>query len=48
MINLVSSDGVVEIMPYSYHDHGKDEAAEAVNIRQQSNGVKLTKINSSH
>jgi hypothetical protein len=48
MINLVTSDGVVEIMPYLHHDHGKNEAAEAVNIRQQSNGVKLTKINSSH
>ena len=48
MINIISSDGVVEIMSDSYHNHGKDKAAEAVNIRQQSNGVKLTKINSIH
>jgi hypothetical protein len=48
MINLVSSDGVVEIMSSLHHNHNKKEAAEAVNIRQQSNGVKLTKINSSH
>ncbi len=48
IINIVSSDGVVEIMSDSYHDHGKDKAAEAVNIRQQSNRVKAEKIYGSH
>jgi hypothetical protein len=48
MINIVKTNGVAEISSSLHHNHNKKEAAEAVNIRQQSNGVKLTKINSSH
>jgi hypothetical protein len=44
---MLKSDGVVEILSSLHHNHNKEEAAEEVKIRQQSNGVKSTKINSS-